>query len=134
MKPIMEIIDEVPQEQINFWERHYISLYKSWGFELKNGTQGGEGSYKPTLETRIKMRNAKLGRKQSIETILKRSKSMIGNKNGLGYKKTEEQILNSKNNKKKTYHTEETKKKMSATKKGIPLTEAHKQALRGKRK
>ena len=30
-KPIMEIIDIVDSECDNFWESHYISLYRSWG-------------------------------------------------------------------------------------------------------
>jgi hypothetical protein len=33
---IFEIIDEVPTAEWKFWERHYISLYKSWGFDLRN--------------------------------------------------------------------------------------------------
>ncbi len=42
-KPIFSIIDVVPESEWVFWEKHYISLYSSWGFELTNGTLGGEG-------------------------------------------------------------------------------------------
>lgn len=43
-EPILEIIDEVSFDTWEFWERHYISLYKSWGFNLTNDPNclGGE--------------------------------------------------------------------------------------------
>lgn len=41
--PIMEIIDEVSEKEIDYWERFYIQLFRSWGFELLNGTEGGDG-------------------------------------------------------------------------------------------
>lgn len=41
--PVMEIIDEVPEKEIDYWERFYIQLFRSWGFELLNGTEGGDG-------------------------------------------------------------------------------------------
>lgn len=42
LKPILEIIDEVDKIEWKFWEKHYISLYKSWGFRLTNLTEGGD--------------------------------------------------------------------------------------------
>lgn len=41
--PIIEVLDEVPENDINFYEMFYISLLKSWGFNLLNGTDGGDG-------------------------------------------------------------------------------------------
>lgn len=41
--PLIEIIDEVEEYNIDFWEKFYISLFKTWGFELLNGTEGGDG-------------------------------------------------------------------------------------------
>jgi hypothetical protein len=41
---VFEVIDEVPTKEWKFWERHYISLYKSWGFDLRNKVLGGNGS------------------------------------------------------------------------------------------
>lgn len=41
LKPIMEVLDEVPEEEWQFWERHYISLLKSWGIKLLNISEGG---------------------------------------------------------------------------------------------
>ena len=44
LKPIVEIIDTIDNTEWGFWERHYISLYKSWGFNLTNDPhcEGGE--------------------------------------------------------------------------------------------
>jgi len=42
LKPVLGIIDEVLDEEAGFWEQHYISLFKSWGFRLTNGTNGGD--------------------------------------------------------------------------------------------
>jgi hypothetical protein len=39
----MEVIDEVFTSEWQFWERHYVSLFKSWGFKLENKNNGGGG-------------------------------------------------------------------------------------------
>lgn len=57
----LEVIDEVSTITWKFWECHYISLYKSWGFILKNKTSGGNGSDWMSPETREKMSNVKKG-------------------------------------------------------------------------
>ena len=41
--PLVEILDEIDFSEWEFWEKYYISLYKSWGFNLVNGTPGGDG-------------------------------------------------------------------------------------------
>ena len=41
--PIIEVLDEVNSEDIDFYEVFYISLFKTWGFDLLNGTEGGDG-------------------------------------------------------------------------------------------
>lgn len=41
--PIIETLDEVDSTDIDFFEIFYISLFKSWGFDLLNGTEGGDG-------------------------------------------------------------------------------------------
>ena len=38
----MEILDEVDYSQWEFWEKHYISLYKTWGIKLLNKSDGGD--------------------------------------------------------------------------------------------
>lgn len=50
--PKVEILDTVKIEEWPFWERHYISLYKSFGFNLLNRTDGGEGSTYHNQKTR----------------------------------------------------------------------------------
>ena len=37
------ILDEVDDSKWKFWEKHYISLFKSWGFKLENKNNGGGG-------------------------------------------------------------------------------------------
>lgn len=41
--PVIEMLDEVNSEDIDFYEKFYISLFRSWGFDLLNGTDGGDG-------------------------------------------------------------------------------------------
>jgi len=68
--PLMEIVDEVEFSTWDFWEMHYISLYKSWGFTLTNHQKGGYGGRDFAVfpeETKLKMRLAHLGVKHSPE-------------------------------------------------------------------
>ena len=60
----MEIIDEVPEEEWEFWEQYWISQFKCWGFNLTNLTLGGyDNSYRRSDITKNKMRTSKLGTK-----------------------------------------------------------------------
>ena len=81
--PVMDIIDEVGDDWI-FWEKHYISLYKSWGFRLTNLTDGGDGTYGyiqvVSEETRQKLRIANIGKKMSPEAIEKTAQANRGRK------------------------------------------------------
>ena len=43
LKPIIEVIDEVPKNNWQFWEIYWISQFKTWGFDLINYTEGGDG-------------------------------------------------------------------------------------------
>ena len=43
LKPIIEVIDIVPVEDWRFWEKYWISQIKTWGFNLVNYTDGGDG-------------------------------------------------------------------------------------------
>ena len=40
-KPILKILEQVEDKSYE-WETFYISLFRSWGFELTNRTSGGE--------------------------------------------------------------------------------------------
>lgn len=42
--PTMDVVDVVDDSEWAFWERHYISLFKSWGFRLLNVSIGGSGA------------------------------------------------------------------------------------------
>jgi len=72
LKPELLILTEVLFDEWQFWEQHYICLYKSWGFNLKNNTRGGEG---PDEVVAWKISQTLKGTKQSKETINKRLKS-----------------------------------------------------------
>lgn len=43
LRPVMEVLDEVPEDDWKFWERYWINQCLSWGFNLVNHTSGGEG-------------------------------------------------------------------------------------------
>jgi len=61
--PVLEIIDESPEDEWPMLEAAYIQFYTEEGCNLVNGTFGGEGLGKPTPETRHKMSIAQSGRK-----------------------------------------------------------------------
>lgn len=63
-KPTIELVDTVGEDWA-FWEQHYISLFKSYGFSLKNTTDGGDID--------------NTGRKASEETKALMSKNRKGN-------------------------------------------------------
>lgn len=54
--PIMEVVDEVPTSEWQFWEIYWIAQFKAWGCNLCNHSKGGEGNlgYKPTEESKQK--------------------------------------------------------------------------------
>ena len=66
--PILEILDEIEDKEWCFFESYWISQLKSWGFNLLNGTSGGEGSdgfrgKKHSEETKERLRKSSAGRK-----------------------------------------------------------------------
>jgi hypothetical protein len=67
-KPELLIIDEVNEDNWVFWEKHYISYYKSIGCKLTNISEGGDNP--PNLT----------GRKRTKEEIDRISKSNTGKK------------------------------------------------------
>lgn len=65
--PSISVLDEVPTEHWQHYEKHHIRLAKSAGFKLVNGTEGGDGGATNTgkkfsLTTRDKMSSAQKGR------------------------------------------------------------------------
>jgi hypothetical protein len=72
-KIIMEILDECDENNANELEIFWIQVFKSWGFNLVNQTNGGEGSG-----------TSLVGRKLSEETKLKMSESAKKRKINIG--------------------------------------------------
>jgi NUMOD3 motif-containing protein len=110
----LDVIDEVKQSEWKFWESHYISLYKSWGFKLKNKNNGGGGIDGHTIETKLKLSKLHKGKIVSEET---KKKISDAGKNRVYSKERNEKISKAH----KGHHravSEETKKKISQTLKG----------------
>jgi hypothetical protein len=96
----LDIIDIIPDNEWKFWEKHYISLYKSWGFILLNKNEGGGGPNKGRKirpkddKWKENLRIAHTGKIVSQETKNKMSFSKIGKPSGfLGKHHTEKTIL-----------------------------------------
>jgi hypothetical protein len=60
---ILETIDETPSLEWKFWEKYYILLFYSWGFELKNKNNGGGGSTFRSEEFKNKLSKQRKGKK-----------------------------------------------------------------------
>jgi len=43
LKPIIEVVDVVPVDNWVFWEAYWVSQFRTWGFDLMNYTNGGDG-------------------------------------------------------------------------------------------
>jgi len=63
LRPIIEIIDEVPISEWEYWECYWIEQFKSWGFNLVNLTKGGGGGngYRHTNDSKEVMKHKKIG-------------------------------------------------------------------------
>ncbi len=46
LMPVIEEVDTVEIEMWQFWERYWISQFRSWNFSLTNMTDGGNGMQK----------------------------------------------------------------------------------------
>lgn len=84
LKPELLIIDEVEDYSWQFWEIHYISLFKFYGFDLKNSTNGGEKSgnhkgMKRTESTKEKMRLAASKRGKDFYENMVEKRRLNGN-------------------------------------------------------
>lgn len=68
IRPIIESIDEIPINEWEFWESHYISLFKSWFLYLNLHYLRFLKQTPMTQETKNKLRLANLGKKNSQES------------------------------------------------------------------
>jgi hypothetical protein len=128
---IMEIIDEVNEEDYIFWESHYISLFRSWGFILENKNNGGGGcpnhtdksklliseknkGWVPSKEMRISVGNAAKQRWNSSKEEL--SKKISENRKGI---KHQNHTKGEKHKSSGRKLSEETKQKIGNAHKGL---------------
>lgn len=68
LKPIIQVIDEVPIEEWVFWEIYWVSQMKAWGFNLINYTLGGDGCTFGNQTSFKKGHKSWLGKNHSDET------------------------------------------------------------------
>lgn len=63
LDPHMDILDEVPIIEWEYWEKYWISQFKQWGFRLTNHSDGGIGpiGVKRSNEFKKKIREIKMG-------------------------------------------------------------------------
>jgi hypothetical protein len=78
LKPIIEVIDVVPIDDWVFWETYWISQMRTWGFDLINYTNGGDGCTFGNQTSFKKGHKVWLGKKHTEET-----KKKIGENNWL---------------------------------------------------
>jgi hypothetical protein len=55
----MILLDKVEDDQWVFWEKYYISLFRSWGYILKNKNNGGGGTTRGTFQKSQKLKKSK---------------------------------------------------------------------------
>lgn len=110
LRPALEIIAEVPELEWQFWECSYIHLYRSLGFDLVNGTAGGDGGFNPSAEVREKMSEA--AKSRSPEVRAKMSEAMRGKRHS---EETRAKISESHRG---LRHSSETCEKIAATRRG----------------
>ena len=71
----IEILDEVYTSDRDYWEQWYITLFKSWGFKLVNGTSGGF-SFKITPDVAKKIGLSNCGKKRKITKSINKKYSI----------------------------------------------------------
>lgn len=104
--PSIEEVDIVDTTEWEFWERHYISLFRSWGFQLVNTAKGGKepwnkGVNAPYSDSVLK----KMGESQK-ERMKRIPHPMLG-------KKQKPEVV----------------EKIASKKRGIRLTDEHKRKI-----
>lgn len=77
----MEILDIVETSKWVFWERYWISQFKTWGFELTNGNNGGGGptkcDFKPERGKKISLSNKGLSKLHKGKPFTEEHKAKI---------------------------------------------------------
>lgn len=80
VKPIIELLDEVPESDWHRIEKYWISQMRFWGFDLVNTCDGGQGPAGRVLsnETRYKISQSLMGHAVSEETRHKKRLKKLG--------------------------------------------------------
>jgi hypothetical protein len=81
-------IDEVPNDEWEFWEKYWIMQYKAWGFILENITHGGNGISFHTDESK-----QKIGKKLKNRISPSKGKKMSEEEKQLRSQKAKERFL-----------------------------------------
>jgi len=120
--------EDIPVEELNWYEIYYVNYYSAFGPYGYNETRGGEGArgYKITKEAKKKMSEAKKGKPLSEEHKKKISEAGKGkpgpNKGKILSEETKKKISDSLKGRaspnKGNSYSEETKKKISDALKG----------------
>lgn len=76
-KPILKIIDRVLISEWEIWEKFWINIFKSKGYKLVNGTDGGKCASK-SKKVAKKISDSKKGYKHTEETKKKISEARTG--------------------------------------------------------
>lgn len=79
--PVLEILDEIPRSQWEFFERAYIKVYRESGALLTNLTKGGDGVEISCPVVLARMAAKRRGSKHSPEIRRKMSEAQTGEKN-----------------------------------------------------
>jgi len=132
LKPLISIIDTVHEDGWEFWEIFYISLFKTWGFNLVNHTEGGDGgSFKEhTYESKMKMSKSRFGKSRKPFTEEHRKNLSDSAKKKIITKEHRINIKNSLKNIVRKPFTEDHKKNISESKKGLVMSEENKMKIR----
>ena len=65
LRPEIYLLDIVEEELEDYWEKFYISLFKTWNFNLNNSTLGTESYGRHSAETRLKISISNTGKKRT---------------------------------------------------------------------
>ncbi len=117
----MNIIDSVQEGEMEFWERWYICLYKGWGIELTNSTNGGEVSKRFSQDSINKIKEARgkqVFSKETREKMRERALERGFGRDKKGMKRSDQERLNISNGHKGIKPSEETRIKMSEWQRG----------------
>lgn len=128
IKMIHELPEDVTQKVVDEYECFYIDQYRNCGFDLMNIKEGGLGG-KHSERSKKLISKALSGRKMSDSFCDGLSKRMKGNKFGLGFKKTDEQIAKTVVAHIGSKRSDESKQKMRNAKIGWSPTQEHREKI-----